>query len=540
MYYTRRAIERTIPVPPGAEGFIIGRGGENVKRLRATPCIRRVNVTDGQVSIIGETDAAIDQVETVIKQSIQQYLARTSQTHGYFPEFSLLCLEDVDEHSLLEFVDSEVVITQGADERKVKAHVFEVVGSEEPDELETLADRMGRLGFDDKKVFVAAAKQEMVHDHLLSMLKTMPLFDPASEASRADELRLKVKANIGKTFFTRHPHSDSPVAVRGLVGPFGKNYNFRFSTDLLKEMDMMRLRGWLGRNGFEKIRERSTIVVHLVDMVTRQNSLLTLRPDDTTIDSVSKEEHEQVRQILSANGFSEALGLTEAECKDPAKLMKAFRKRGLQVHPEKNAHPGAALAFRILEECYTTLKGAPERATAANFQLIEAEERAKYKANEAIPSRKLPKVYKYAVSLKRDGFISFLNPGLRPDVRVELRTYKVEPQIDAEMMNTLEKAWQQRTDDGFLTFGADRKQVRLVRNKNVETWSNGTVLLKLQKVSHKKSVDSHEVLAVKMSSLDLKEMSKSGATLDQEAVEWEIMKLASEASIVAGVLAGAK
>ncbi|KAJ3177494.1 hypothetical protein HDU85_005861 [Gaertneriomyces sp. JEL0708] len=541
MSYTgRRTIGRIIPIPPGTEGLIIGRGGENVKRLRATPRIRRVNVTDGQVSILGETEAAIDQVETAIQQSIQQSLARTSQTHGYFPEFSLLCLEDIDEHSLIEFVDSEVVITQDSHERRAQAHVFQVVGGAEPDELDTLADRMGRLGLNDKKVFVAAAKQEMVHDHLLSMLKTMPVLDPASEASRTDEFRLKVKANIGKTFFTRHPHSDSPVAVRNLVGPFGKDYNFRFSPDLLKEVDMTRLRSWLGRNGFEKITERSTIVVHLVDMITSHNSLLTLRPDDTTANVISKEEHEQVRRIISAGGFSEALGLTEAECKDPTKLKIAFRKRSLQVHPEKNAHPGAALAFRILQECYTTVKDAPERATTAHFQSIEIEGRAKYKASEELPSRKLPQVYKYAVSQKRDGFISFLKPGLHPDVRVELRTYEVEPQIDVEMTNTLEKAWQQRTEDGFLTFGTDQKQVRLVRYKNAETWSNGTVLLKLEKVSHKKNVDSHEALAVKMSSLDLKEMSTGGASLDPETVEREIMKLASEASIVASVLAGAK
>jgi len=72
------------------------------------------------------------------------------------------------------------------------------------------------------------------------------------------------------------------------------------------------------------------------------------------------EEVEMVKKILRAKDYYSILGVDKGET-DEKKLKKAYRKKALKCHPDRNQAPGAEEAFKKLSKAYDVLRDPRKR-----------------------------------------------------------------------------------------------------------------------------------------------------------------------------------
>merc|ERR1719471_1948119 len=67
-----------------------------------------------------------------------------------------------------------------------------------------------------------------------------------------------------------------------------------------------------------------------------------------------------IRQILRAKDFYSVLGVDRG-CSDEKAMKKAYRKKALKCHPDRNKAPGAEEAFKKLSKAYDCLRDKRQR-----------------------------------------------------------------------------------------------------------------------------------------------------------------------------------
>jgi len=72
-----------------------------------------------------------------------------------------------------------------------------------------------------------------------------------------------------------------------------------------------------------------------------------------TNDEYTVDQKREVDTMLDCTDFYQVLKVTRNE--SAAEMKKKFRKAALHVHPDRNKAPGAAEAFKVLNQAYTTL-----------------------------------------------------------------------------------------------------------------------------------------------------------------------------------------
>lgn len=81
----------------------------------------------------------------------------------------------------------------------------------------------------------------------------------------------------------------------------------------------------------------------------------------TSSSRMSKDEEvTMIRQILRAKNFYDILGIPKG-CSDEKAMKKAYRKKALKCHPDRNKAPGAEEAFKKLSKAYDCLRDKRQR-----------------------------------------------------------------------------------------------------------------------------------------------------------------------------------
>ncbi|KAL7427881.1 hypothetical protein ACHAXM_001041 [Skeletonema potamos] len=111
-------------------------------------------------------------------------------------------------------------------------------------------------------------------------------------------------------------------------------------------------------------RPRNNNNFHARGFRTTPSSSFNEPPSQTSRQQYTKDQAEIVNGVIHASksgkGHYKVLNVSNSACQDDIK--KAYRRLALQIHPDKNAHPMAAEAFKILGSSYDVLKSESKRA----------------------------------------------------------------------------------------------------------------------------------------------------------------------------------
>ena len=102
-------------------------------------------------------------------------------------------------------------------------------------------------------------------------------------------------------------------------------------------------------------------------------------------------------------------------------VLKRFRQLSRTIHPDKNLHPAAPLAFKVLNHAKEILLANPGKESFTNpTQLFSPSVIDNIFFEEL--GNTMPKVVKFCKEPKRHGFVSFLVPGLGKERRLAIKS----------------------------------------------------------------------------------------------------------------------
>ena len=102
-------------------------------------------------------------------------------------------------------------------------------------------------------------------------------------------------------------------------------------------------------------------------------------------------------------------------------MLKRFRELSRTVHPDKNLHPAAPLAFKVLNHAKEILLAHPGKESFTNPTQLFSPSVIDNIFYEELGNT-MPKVVKFCKKPKRHGFVSFLVPGLRKEHRLAIKS----------------------------------------------------------------------------------------------------------------------
>merc|ERR1719322_178685 len=220
-------------------------------------------------------------------------------------------------------------------------------------------------------------------------------------------------------------------------------------------------------------------IVHLTSGNDDFHVKLALNDNLNTCDSadqdmrLSEDKKIIVQKILECETIGEVM-----KCSDRSGTLTllryrklAFRKLSLLVNPDKNKHPRAADAFKVLND-------ANEKLMNGNSV---SDKCLKLKAEEVIPTTLPPKIISVKKRNKNYAFISTIS-SKSIDLRAKLRSYNKENgnSLPKHITDALNKCWEQRKPNGDIPVPKGTDMIHVDCIKQVKEAYYWTKELKLE------------------------------------------------------------
>lgn len=484
-----------VDVPPNACGLIVGKGGRNVKELQQMSGIEhiRVDFERGSVKIVGNEAGIV-----AVKHRIDQAIVLAVNSDGYFPEATLTCLL-LSNYTAIKF------------QRVSKAREY-VVRSEQLD-----ANRQ-YFSFDSLDVDLDERLDALdlaKHNAQTGESDFVAGFDPShymlffgdvirknlSELSDAS-VSTSIGVNFGKTFVSSVPEDKQGRTLsldevfkigygrRGLRPEFVRNFNLDKRASLSSAIE----------GEYEELSSGKFIVVHCVSQRSKKRYNIKFRLNGSKVDA--NPTSDIIKRISTAKTYFSVLGVPSNATIRQIRI--AFRRKALEVHPDKNADVFAEKAMKIVNEAWECLQDNSKRA--AYLRLPPSEQRPenvfKYSSVTAEP---FPEIESFKSRGRRLALCTVLKAATQSEFRTTIETARDEA-VDHTMLRKLQNAWDERSDDGKMRFPdgtGDWLIVETVRYKKRMTLTNGTFILTMDEVTEDHFSKSCDGIHISLESYDV-------------------------------------
>ena len=276
----------SIEISESEKGFVIGKGGSNIKRVQAESGARVV--VEGAYVRISGAPSAVDRAKLIIKSQLATHRAHTMSF-----EHPTVVIQLVDPRML----DNAVRCVPAPVQKEATTTYRLTLPTSTPaaataaqassnsnagNDADALADAFGatRLELDQKRAFYAWNDRRTMQLVLTSAVGTVAAATSSTTAAgnttsrtAGTAMRTKVRFNVGRQLFYAHKGQAMPVLSRGLattqIGFEGGAMKAVFSNHL-SAADAAAISTRLGTLGFKVVERRETVSCHLEDKLTRR------------------------------------------------------------------------------------------------------------------------------------------------------------------------------------------------------------------------------------------------------------------------------
>ena len=464
-----------VDVPKSACGLIVGKGGRNVKELKQMPGIQNISVDFdvGNVTIIGNA-AGI----AAAKQRIHQAVVLAVNSDGYFPDTTLTCLV-LGNYLAIKF-------QRLSTEREYVVRTEQLDGNRQYfllDSLEViLAGSMYKLALTQRDNPVD--KVDLVAGFDPS--KYMPFYDEAIRTSLCDLLNDSVCAsigvNFGKTFLSSVPVEKQGRSLtleelneigygrHGLRPEFVRNFTIDKRASLLRAIE----------EEYEELSTGKFVVVHCVSQKNKKRFNIKLRVQDNNANA--NPSSNVIKSIATAETYFSVLGIQPNAALRQIKI--AFRRKALEVHPDKNPDMLAEKAMKVVNEAWECLKDDIKRASYARLPSPRQRPQNNFKYSTAMVEP-FPEVESFQSVGRKIALCTILKTAIQSEFRTTIETAKDEA-VEQSMLRKLQCARDERSNDGKMRFpnGTDDWLiVETIRYSKRVSLTNGTFILTLDEAT---------------------------------------------------------
>lgn len=244
-------------------------------------------------------------------------------------------------------------------------------------------------------------------------------------------------------------------------------------------------------------------------MRTLNRVALTIAEQDGGDSRIGEEKGNEIDRIKECKSLYEIFGV-ESDCSE-SDLKKAFYRLAKVIHPDKNTHPDATAAMKMVNESKETLMGSAKRQ-----QYDRHPTRPKWSCGTSARGsmQQRLKVLKCHAQERRHLTIQIIRDSDELGARIVARSYANHAE-DQEMLKFLDAAWSNRSD-GFLSVETGEKfRVDCVRQKTKHRFTDGDLKVIIDHVRQKDiGGEPMERWEVEIRSCDLKTAAKSLCSKD--------------------------
>ena len=333
-------ITRDIPIPAGAEGIIIGSRGSNIKELQALPGIKFVNLRNGQLSIGGDDAESVAVVEFRVREKLNKLLngpQRDLRQIHYDMEQNATLVEflPILRGGLVSFAHQGLLQAAGHDLHTLRPVILSL-----EEQFGNLAVTTGNFPYRAKNVSRLVRNPDVIVQDFKSVL---------GEPNFPD---IKIEVRFSGTAF--HHISSSMHGTKMPVHRILEDYqDYRTQFSVALNIPCAALQQALEKAGFDNIGQDTCTVVHIEDPILRTGYKAKFIEDHTdpvteesTDSRLTEEKRLELERISKCSGPNEILQVSASPKKSD--VLKAYKKKHMLVHPDKNCFPGATEAAKFV------------------------------------------------------------------------------------------------------------------------------------------------------------------------------------------------
>ena len=485
-----------LPIPEKAIRYFLGTRGRNVKELTHHEGIRRVDVQGGEVVVIGTTQGI-----AAAERRVNQAISIANFGHrGYFPEHAVTVV-DADRRATfnLKRVGGDftglIDLAQFDPHRQYYSLCVGALGRY--DVVDALSDHLSGFAMDDD----SKCDRLCVGYDARAMLRFFKIagFANASDTNNNDDTVMSLSINFGKTLFSSVPDASSSrsftateletIFPRGRKdGAMRPEFNRLFKTSS-KKLLVHRVvdRGMTDYTELE-IKKLIRVECWLDDDTKRRYSIVLVdndTADDAGDDGRKARDTAAIRRIAEATTYFDVLGIGSTGAVTNRDVNIAYRKTSQQVHPDKNAHPSAVDAMKVVNEARETLKDAAAREMYRRRPAVDQKPTIRVHLDTTTKYRPLPTVKSCRSPQRKLALFTVLRDQAEAEFRstMEIET-NFGKRANRETLYALERAWENRTSDDRLSFpNGTTFKVDTTRYVTATTLTNGTFELTIADAS---------------------------------------------------------
>lgn len=513
-----------VDVPSNACGLIVGKKGRNIKELQQMAGIDyiRVDFKGGRVQIIGN-EAGI----SAAKNRIDQAVILAVNSDGYFPDATLTCLI-LNNYSAIKFqpvlkIRKYAIRTEQLDPNR-QYFLFDSLDED------SLADRMETLALKKNDKHTNNGALVAGFDPSLYML----FFQDVIQKNVSDLSDASIGVNFGKTFVSSVPEEviarTLPISEvigigygkTGLRPEFVRNFHIDRWASLSSAIE----------GEYEELSSGKFIVLHCVSQRSKKRYNIKLRVKDNNATGVSPSSN-VIKNIATSETYFSVLGIQPNATLREIEI--AFRRKALALHPDKCADALAEKAMKLVNEAWECLKDNTERTTYARMSPTRQRPKNSFKYTSTVTAEPFPEVESFKSVGRKLALCTVLKDVAQSEFRTTIETVKNEA-VDHSMLRKLQKAWDDRSDDGKLRFpdGTDDWLiVETIRYKTRHTFSNGTFILNIDEATEDRLAKSCNGVYFSLESYDVLEALGTLPNSDKGAAVARLLSFVSDLQLEA-------
>ena len=474
-----------IPVPAGCDGLIIGPRGSSIKQLQGMSGIDFVRLQDGILKIGGESNDVVKHVEFIVREKINNAVTSNSsrmirQFHldfgGCGEEVRYLRYESIKGSCPISF--APYLCEKNFDHRKL------FMLSKVSTDKDFLEKQLSGLSLDESCLYEARGFSRLP---LNLEYASSGFVQSLNDIDHKNLEHLKVEIRFSGCCFvdvdTTSMGDHSTFSVKDVAKCTDK-LKSQFSLSLnIPEDALQRV---AEENGFDLVECVKVSVVHLVALETRTTFHAKFYEDvkigtteervDQRLTETKKAELIRISKCSSARAILEIPpGASSSEVK------KAWKKKNMLVHPDKNAFIGANEAAKFVQMAKSELLNESKCDNTYSPKLFDV--------SEPSDESNLPKLKKVTKGKNRYFLMDTVADSYKLGQRFVLEAEK--PVETKSVKSFLEKAWK----NGNITAGGELSMdksysIEAVRLKSAKSFTDGEFDLKIELVKQK-STRSH-------------------------------------------------
>ncbi|CAE8621409.1 unnamed protein product [Polarella glacialis] len=459
-------------IPEGAIGLVLGSKGTNIKAMQASPGVTFVSLA-GTCLDIGGSKEAVQDVEMNVRAILNKFHTSSARTNCKQLHFDV---SSCDQFTLRFTPASAGKLIADFSACATGRQYFVLTAAPYADDV---VRRLGGLAISARAQGPEGGQlQVRVPMDVKAMCSLFANFLEGLADVHSNHEKVVVEVRFGVTAF--HALSvaalqDSALEQFKALAPH-VDYKLQFANQL--RLSTAELQEKLSREGFEVMDRECCTVVHLVNTSKGEAyAVVFVEPEagEEGDPRLSDTKHRELARIANCRTSAEVLELSSPAGASTvaAAVKKAYLKKSLMVHPDKNAFPGATEAMKVLGTARDALLGG-SRADRLSPPLFVVGASAAQQLPQ-IAHFHQAKAYMQADVVKTDGHLGF---------RVAVSS-KAETDHQ-EAREFLEKAWRQGTIvAGGLLEANDKYSIDSVRFKEKMLLSNGGLSVSLETVRQK-------------------------------------------------------